>query len=360
MTASRTGIRHPALLGLAALVTASGCGPASDLDRVAEDLTAVRSASPFTVPSHVLTDQTGAEIDLRELVRDRFAFLFFGYTHCPDVCPISMSLANAAVAQLDPAQREQVEIVFVTVDPRRDSTERIAEWLDALRTDAVGLRGSKAKIEELLSAMGFVVAPSTSIVTLPTSEDGAENYLVPHPASLFLITPDGLGHFQYPFDRGSSTEMAADLRRLMALDWSEPGAAGGAESTLPRVDDVRVAESVNGRTMAVYARIENPGESDALVAIRPGIEAAGSLHEMAGEGGMSAMRAIERIDVDRGATLELRPGGLHGMLEDMDPVPAVGDTVSLTFVFASGREVSVSAPVLPLVEIAGGMGSHTR
>jgi len=74
-------------------------------------------------------------------------------------------------------------------------------------------------IENLLRAMGFAIAPSTSVQALPTSPDGTENYFVPHPASLFLITPDGLGRFQYGFDRATPTEIAEDLRRLMELEW---------------------------------------------------------------------------------------------------------------------------------------------
>ena len=220
----RTG--HPAArltaLRVGALLAAGGlaaCGPAGELDRVARRMTAVESAAPFTVPDYSLTDQTGSEINVREALEGLFGLLFFGYTHCPDVCPISMSVAAAAVAQLEPEQRERVEIVFVTVDPRRDSPERITEWLSGLRSDAVGLRGSKVQIEGLLMAMGFAIAPSTSVQTLPPSSDGTENYLVPPPASLFLITPDGLGRFQYGFDRATPTEIAEDLRMLMELDW---------------------------------------------------------------------------------------------------------------------------------------------
>ena len=179
----------------------------------------MESAAPFTMPDYVLTDHTGSEINVRETLAGRFGILFFGYTNCPDVCPISMSVAGAAVAQLEPEQQERVEIVFVTVDPRRDSPERIAQWLTAVRADAIGLRGSKVEIEGLLQAMGFAIAPSTSVQQLPTSPDGSENYLVPHPASLFLITPDGEGRFQYGFDRAIPTEIAEDLRMLMALEW---------------------------------------------------------------------------------------------------------------------------------------------
>jgi cytochrome oxidase Cu insertion factor (SCO1/SenC/PrrC family) len=91
--------------------------------------------------------------------------------------------------------------------------------MDALQMHGTGLRGSKVEVENLLASMGFVIPPSTSIQELPPSDDGTEDYLVPHPASLFLITPDGLGHFQYPFERATPAQIAEDLGMLMELQW---------------------------------------------------------------------------------------------------------------------------------------------
>jgi copper(I)-binding protein len=117
--------------------------------------------------------------------------------------------------------------------------------------------------------------------------------------------------------------------------------------------DVRVAESVNGKTMAVYARIVNGGGDDTLDGLRPGFDAVGSLHEMRHDDGVMTMSPVERIELPAGGTVELRPGSFHGMLAEMSSIPAVGDTVALTFVFGSGVEVEARAPVLPFSDIAG-------
>lgn len=180
-------------------------------------MTAIESGRPFTVPAQTLTAHTGEPFDLAEGTAGRFALLFFGYTYCPDICPIQMATANAALERLTDEERERVVAVFVTMDPQRDSVERLAEWLAGMRSPAVGLRGTTSELEDLLEAMGFVMPPMTSRQPLPGGT--AEDYLVPHPTSLFLITPDGLGRFQYPYDRGTPTEIAEDLRRLMALTW---------------------------------------------------------------------------------------------------------------------------------------------
>ncbi len=205
------------LAPLLALQLAAACGgPDDELSRVALRMTAAESARPFTLPSFELTDQNGRTVDLREETAGRFALLFFGYTYCPDVCPISMAVANAALEQLTEAERERVRLVFISVDPRRDTPERISEWLAGLRAPGLGLVTPTVELEKLLAEMGFVLPPTTSWERMPGEQGG---YLVPHPASLFLITPDGLGRFIYPFDRATPTEIAEDLRLLMALEW---------------------------------------------------------------------------------------------------------------------------------------------
>ena len=135
---------------------------------------------------------------------------------------------------------------------------------------------------------------------------------------------------------------------------------GGADRVAATVREARVAESVNGRSMSVYGIVEGGSADDALVGLRPAFEAVGSLHAMEEDGGMMTMSEIDRIDVPAGGSVELRPGMLHGMLEELGDVPAVGDTLRLTFVFASGIEVEVRAPVLSMAEIAAGGAAHAH
>jgi copper(I)-binding protein len=118
------------------------------------------------------------------------------------------------------------------------------------------------------------------------------------------------------------------------------------------VQSARVAQSANGETMAVYASIENGGPADALTGLRPALEAIASLHEMEHADGMMTMRETARIEIPPGSTVELRPGGFHAMIEDAAVLPQPGDTIGLTFVFASGTEILVSAPVLSFADLA--------
>jgi protein SCO1/2 len=202
---------------LALTLLVASCGPADELSTVARKMTAIESGKPFTVPSQTLISHTGEPFDLRSGTTGRFTLLFFGYTYCPDICPIQVATANAALQGLTEEERTSVVQIFVTMDPQRDSVERLSEWLGAMRSPAIGLRGSTSELEALLAAMGFVMPPMSSRQQLPGGT--ADDYLVPHPTSLFLITPDGMGRFQYPYDRGTPQQIADDLQRLMALEW---------------------------------------------------------------------------------------------------------------------------------------------
>jgi protein SCO1/2 len=342
-------------------------------------MTATASARPFTVPDQTLTDHTGRAFELRAQTRGRFALLFFGYTYCPDICPIQMATAHAALERLTEAERARVLTLFVSMDPRRDTVERLATWLAAMRSPAVGLRAPTVELDAILGDMGFVMPPLTSRQLLPGG--GPDDYLVPHPAALFLITPDGLGRFQYGYERGTPDEIAADLRILMELDWSGPSApSGGApvvepvrgpESPPPAdadghsresgdassasslvVHSARIAANPTGERAAVYAEIENRRPTaDTLVALRSELAAAASLHRMEERDGIMTMVPTSGIPVPARGTVELRPGGLHGMLEDLRHGPEPGDRVVVTFVFTSGAELTMEVPTVALSEM---------
>lgn len=202
---------------LAVALVGMGCRADTPLDSVARRMTAATSAAPFAMPDYAMTAHTGEAFNVRDDTAGRFVLLFFGYTYCPDICPLTMASARAAVSRLPEADRDRVLPLFVTVDPGRDSIARLRAWLGTMDPDAIGLRGSTAELDGLMTAMGFVLPPSTSRRSIEGATD--EDYLVPHPASLFLITPDGLGRFQYGWGRATPEEIAGDLRMLMELEW---------------------------------------------------------------------------------------------------------------------------------------------
>jgi len=133
------------------------------------------------LPEFSLTDHAGSAFGPARL-EGRWSLLFFGYTHCPDVCPIALSAVRQALAAMPaPPPAEGVGVYFVSVDPARDTLERLREYVTFFDPAFVGVTGEDAELRKLTRALGIVYAR--------TGE--GEGYLVDHSASLLLLSPAG-------------------------------------------------------------------------------------------------------------------------------------------------------------------------
>jgi protein SCO1/2 len=118
----------------------------------------------------------------RDDLRGRFTWMFFGFTHCPDICPITLKVLADARAELVARNAALVpEVVFVSVDPGRDSPERIAAYLASFDPAFRGVTGSEAALAPLLGALGVAAEKHTH---------GGESYSVIHNPHVYLIGPD--------------------------------------------------------------------------------------------------------------------------------------------------------------------------
>jgi protein SCO1/2 len=139
-------------------------------------------------PDFTLTDTAGRPYDFAAETRGRLTLLFFGYTSCPDVCPIHMATLAGALDQ--PGVPEPV-VVFVTTDPERDTPEHLRDWLDNFSPGFVGLRGTPEQIRA--AEIAAQVPPSMR----GTGE--GDDYEVGHAAQIIAYTPDDEAHVVYPF-----------------------------------------------------------------------------------------------------------------------------------------------------------------
>jgi protein SCO1/2 len=112
---------------------------------------------PFTKPDLVLTDTQGDKYDLREETAGRPTLIYFGYTNCPDVCPLTMNNIAVAKKQLPKAQQDKLRIVFVTTDPDRDTPEALGKWLKGIDPQIVGLTGDFDTIQAGARTLGISV-----------------------------------------------------------------------------------------------------------------------------------------------------------------------------------------------------------
>ncbi|MFB6439646.1 SCO family protein [Streptomyces sp. NPDC056411] len=98
--------------------------------------------NPLPKPDLVLTDSDGKKYDLTERTKGHPTLIYFGYTNCPDVCPLTMANIAVAVKQLPKAEQKDLRVVFVTSDPERDTPAALKKWLGGINKDFVGLTGS--------------------------------------------------------------------------------------------------------------------------------------------------------------------------------------------------------------------------
>jgi len=136
---------------------------------------------PLALPPVQLVDTAGNPADL-DTFRGRFTLLFFGFTNCPDVCPLTLKVLADARAQLAGRFPNAVpQIVFVSVDPSRDTPAKIAAYLRNFDADFVGLSAEDARLAPLLKTLG---------VTVQKHQHGGENYTVVHNSTVYVIGPE--------------------------------------------------------------------------------------------------------------------------------------------------------------------------
>jgi protein SCO1/2 len=165
-------------------------GACSDATRPAVgELEGVVLEQPVAKPSFVLTDTEGTAYEFAEETAGRLTFLYFGYTYCPDICPVHLAQLAEIFDQL-PDVRRNATVVFVTVDPGRDTPDRVRSYLDAFNAEFVGLTGSQEDLEAAQAAVGVPIA---------VREGGGDDYTMGHAGQVLVYAPDGLGYTMYPF-----------------------------------------------------------------------------------------------------------------------------------------------------------------
>jgi len=139
--------------------------------------------SPFPPGGDFTLDSAQGPVSLQDY-RGNVVLLFFGYTYCPDVCPISLSTLAQAMALLTDAERARIKAIFISVDPERDSLEHLREYAAYFGQHVVGVTGSPERIAAVADQYGAQYYR----VDLPGSAMG---YAIDHSAAIYLIDPEG-------------------------------------------------------------------------------------------------------------------------------------------------------------------------
>lgn len=195
MTMLRHSVIFTAVLTAAALAGCGGGGEwhGHDIRGVMPDL------------EYALTGEDGDTVRAGEYA-GKVRLLFFGYTHCPDICPATLGRLAAAIAGLPEAQRDRVRVLFVSVDPERDPPARLAEYSDYFGPRFIGLTGTQEQLTELTKRYR---------VTYGYGKPDAEGfYPVSHSSGVFVFGPEGEARLLLNQSQ-TVTDITADLERLL-------------------------------------------------------------------------------------------------------------------------------------------------
>jgi len=160
---------------------------------------------PPQLPDFELMAITGQPFRLSEVEED-FTLLYFGYTRCPDVCPLTLWEVKEALAELETG-RERVHVIFISVDPERDPPEVLTNYMAAFGPEFIGISEDMTKIEPVMASLGVVA--EKEIV-----DDSQIGYQVSHTANLYLIGPQRQLLAQYPFGFAAE-DLGSDLAHLL-------------------------------------------------------------------------------------------------------------------------------------------------
>jgi protein SCO1/2 len=166
----------------------------------------VSVSPPFPKPDFTLAAMDGSAFNFRKATEGYVTLLFFGYTHCPDVCPLHMANIAAVLHRLDPDIATHVKVVFVTTDPDRDTPERLRSWLGGFDPGFIGLRGPVDSVN--LIQQGLRLGPATKEELSDTS------YGINHGALVLAYSLDDQAHLVYPFGMRQE-DWANDLPKLV-------------------------------------------------------------------------------------------------------------------------------------------------
>jgi protein SCO1/2 len=187
--------------------------PVADVSMHDDDgLNGVVLPRPYTVPSVSLQDTGGASVDLSTDAGSPLTLVFFGYTHCPDICQVVMADIASALTRLDEQHRSEVAMVFVTTDPARDEARTLREYLDRFDPSFEGLTGPLPRIVELGGALDVLIEKGEK---LPSG-----GYDVAHGTQIVGVLPDGTAPFVWT-EGTDPASLSADIKTI--LDDKVPG-----------------------------------------------------------------------------------------------------------------------------------------
>jgi protein SCO1 len=188
--------KAPILVALLAALLAAGCG-----ERAQPPLEGARIGGPFALSAH--DGRTTRDQDFK----GRYRLIYFGYSYCPDVCPVDLLTIGQGLSQFekaDPKRGAKVQPLFISVDPERDTPSTLGKYVGAFHPRLIGLTGTPEEIAAVAKRYGIVYSKRET--------EGASEYLMDHSRQAMLFGPEGQPIALIPQDEGARA-VAAELDR---------------------------------------------------------------------------------------------------------------------------------------------------
>jgi protein SCO1/2 len=191
---------------------ASACGSTKNVTLYAHPVT-----PPWTIATDSLTTDSGKPFELAKDTTAPLTLVFFGYTHCPDICPEVMSSITSGLRKLSAADQKKIAVLFVTSDPKRDTGPVLRAWLDRYSPKFVGLTGSLTSIAQLGKSVGIYVDQGQKLASGGYDPNSHSSFVIgvtDHKAPVFWdgdTAPSQFAHdFKFLLDHGTTHLESAD------------------------------------------------------------------------------------------------------------------------------------------------------
>ncbi len=311
-------------------------------------------------------DHTGNPFTKEQLM-GRWSIVFFGFTNCPDICPSTMHLLKQVKQNLSDAGKwGNYQVMMITVDPERDSSELLGKYVPYFDPEFIGLRNNLDATTEFAKQLG--------ILFVSHQKEGQENYEVDHGASIILINPNAemAGVISAPH---KLDEISGDLI-LLADHFKDDHkvvketAIATAEKSAPVIDtsidsttqktqqqSLTISSSwirpapPNAPAMAAYFDLYNHTDTD-IVITDSDSDSFGMtmIHDTVIEDGVAKMLHLDSLTIPANSSVSLKPMAKHMMLMQAEDSLEIGDTIDITLVSESGETFDYSIEVKPQPE----------
>lgn len=188
-----------AMLALGLAGALAGCSSASSSTGSSSGMTVesaptslfdgVQVTNPYPKPNLTLTDSNGQSFNLLKGTAGKLTLVYFGYTHCPDVCPTTMATLASVMHALPASEAAKVDVVFVSTDPTRDTPTVLHTWLGQFDPAFIGLTGSFTTIQQAASSLQITIEPPV--------KDADGGYTITHGAEVIAFDTAGKGYLVY-------------------------------------------------------------------------------------------------------------------------------------------------------------------